>query len=74
MITTLYVVVFKLKFKKRPISIRKHKTLSGAECYRLIDGDGHAILNTNARVVKSLIRNKTITSTPAPIIRNNTLF
>ena len=57
-----------------PLEVRIHKTIGGAECYRLVDSNGKPIINISKPVALSLIKKNVIKGLPAQKPRNGELF
>ena len=57
-----------------PMEVRRHKTIGGAECFRLVDKNGKPIVNISKQVALSLIKKNVITGLPPKQPTNGELF
>lgn len=49
---------FALRKAKMPLEVRVHKTLSGSECFRLVDKNFNPIVNISKTVAKVLLKKR----------------
>ena len=71
---TVENTMFLIKRAKKPLEVRVHKTISGAECYRIVDANKNPICNISRAVLESLIRRDIIKDDRSGITGTPTLF
>jgi len=63
-ITLIADAVRKIKHVKKPVYLKTHKTLTNAECYRVMDKIHNPLFNISKAVAKALLRKGIIKEIP----------